>query len=69
MKNKLMSDKIYQFIAYHLPLRLKYFVCIDVWSKTTIGDYSDTDCATLTVTEMIKRIQLESDIEPFGCHQ
>jgi hypothetical protein len=50
-------EKIYQWIAYHCPKKLRYFITIDAVAKATTGEYSSTVVPEITAMEVIKRIE------------
>ncbi len=52
-----MLETIYQKIAKIIPKKLRYFIVIDSWAKSTTGKYSDTIINELTVDKMLKRIE------------
>jgi len=51
-----MLETIYRKIAKIIPNKLRYFIVMDSWAKTTTGKYGDTMPITLTVDEMLNRI-------------
>ena len=50
-------EKLLQTIAYWTPKKLRYFIVIDAWAKTTTGKYSDTVVNELTVSDMVERLE------------
>ena len=53
------SDKIYQWMAYRVPNRLRYFVTIDAIAKATTGKYGNTNVSELNCMEVVKRLEEE----------
>ncbi len=50
-----MNDNIYRWIARKLPKRIIYFVVIEVWAKTTSGEYGNTVVNELTIEKALNR--------------
>ncbi len=48
-------EKLYNFIAQHLPKRIIYFALIRAWSNATTGEYSDQEIPAVTMVEVIDR--------------
>lgn len=49
-------NKICQKVAHRIPMRLRYFICIDGWAKATTGQYGNTNACELTADEMVRRL-------------
>ena len=49
--------KISRAIAFKLPMRIVYWCIIRAWSIATTGKYSDTNVTTVTVDQMLKRLE------------
>ena len=57
MTKDCVKVRLCQWLAYRCPPRLRYFICIDAWAKTTTGIYGTTIVSSLTVDEMIRRLE------------
>jgi len=59
MKRNLRNliENFYRFVAKIIPNKLRYFVIIDSWAKTTTGEYSKEIVTDLKVVDMINRIE------------
>jgi len=50
-------DKMYRWIAYKMPNRLRYFTVIDGIVKATTGKYSNEIVTELKALEVAKRLE------------
>ena len=50
-----MSDKIWMFIAWHLPKRLVMWASVRLMAHATTGKYAHTDTPSTTIIEALER--------------
>ena len=55
-------EKVWYWVASHLPKKLIYFATIMLAAETTTGEYSNTSVPELTVMDAIKRFSDKHNI-------
>lgn len=50
-----LIEKIWKWLAWHLPRRLVYWGLIRAWSEATTGEYSFSDATKVTADEVLER--------------